>query len=402
MNEKLKRAVQAVKAGEKQAGFQMVQEIIQEQPRNADAWYVMAGLVPQDQREKCLRQVLKINPTHVQARKALHKLEDRPPVEPVAEDAVPRQEPLDKQPEDAPAGPEGDPAGETWPGDSSYGAPPAPAPQEPEAAGSELEAGPEAEEALAAPRRSEPEAAPPGAEEPPRAAVPEERPSPARKSSALPSPEKLKLPRGWKYTARSKTRVTLITENEVIKAEADADQPVDLKPALTGEPLAGTDLLNKIIIPLQAVEKVRQTMSSVRIFYEEEGQEVSVLLDLEDSEAAEQVMVVLRILLGEDYQATAEPMNPLTALGLSVLYIGIASGITAFGLWGAVEIKAGNVGPRGSAFTRTIINILDLLGPVGVGIIGGVLILIAVLISGVLLLNPPTVTLLARKGAEEG
>jgi hypothetical protein len=194
----------------------------------------------------------------------------------------------------------------------------------------------------------------------------------------------------------------LITEHEVIKAEADADQPVDLKPALTGEPLAGTDLLNKIIIPLQAVEKVRQTMSSVRIFYEEEGQEVSVLLDLEDSEAAEQVMVVLRILLGDDFQATAEPMNPLTALGLSVLYIGIASGITAFGLWGAVEIRAGNAAPRGSALTRTIITLLDLLGPVGVGIIGGILILIAVLVSGVLLLNPPTVTLLVRKGAEEG
>jgi hypothetical protein len=194
----------------------------------------------------------------------------------------------------------------------------------------------------------------------------------------------------------------LITEHEVIKAEADADQPVDLKPALTGEPLAGTDLLNKIIIPLQAVEKVRQTMSSVRIFYEEEGQEVSVLLDLEDSEAAEQVMVVLRILLGDDFQATAEPMNPLTALGLSVLYIGIASGITAFGLWGAVEIRAGNAAPRGSALTRTIITLLDLLGPVGVGIIGGILILIAVLVSGVLLLNPPTVTLLVRTGAEEG
>jgi len=400
MNEKLRQAVQAVKAGEKQAGFQMVQEIIKEQPRNADAWYVMAGLVPQDQREKCLRQVLKINPTHVQARKALHKLEDRPPVEPVAEDAVPRQEPLDKQPEGAPVEPEEDPAAETWPGASSYGAPPAPAPQEPEAA--DPEPGPEAADVPGKPSQPEPEEAPTGAEEPPQAAAPEERPSPTRKSSALPSPAKLKLPRGWKHTARSKTRVTLITENEVIKAEADEDQPVDLKPPLAGEPLAGTELLNKLIIPLQAIEKVRQTMSSVRIFYEEEGQEVSVLLDLEDSEAAEQVMVVLRILLGEDYQATAEPMNPLTALGLSVLYIGIASGITAFGLWGAVEIKAGNVDPRGSAFSRTIINILDLLGPVGVGIIGGVLILIAVLISGVLLLNPPTVTILARKGTEDG
>ena len=396
MNEKLKQAVQAIKEGEKQAGFKMVQEIIQEQPRHADAWYVMAGLVKGEQREKCLRQVLKINPTHIQARKALHELEERPPIDPVAEDTVPREEPIHERPEDAPTEPEVDPTGETWPGSSSYGAPPiqSSASEEPEAEAPTAgeDAFPEQPTRL----RTETEEG-----RRPESAESEAQAQEADTSRSLPTVEDLNLPRQWKYTSRSKTRLTLITAESVIKAEADEGQLAELEPPFKGEPLAEADLLDKIVIPLEAVQKIRQMMSSVRIFYEEEGQEISVLLDLEDAEAAEQVLAVLRILLGEDFQASAEQMSPLTALGLSVVYLGIAAGITAFGLWGAAEIAAGNVQPRGSAFTRTVIMILDTLGPVGVGIIGGVLILIALAVSGVMLLNPPTVRILVRKGTED-
>lgn len=400
MNEKLKRAVQAIKKGEKQAGFKMVQEIIREQPRHADAWYVMAGLVKGEQREKCLRQVLKINPTHIQARKALQELDDRPPIEPVAEDSHPKKELNHAQPEDAPSDPGVDPTGENRPRASSSGAPPiqSSVSEEPEAEAAERDqpAGEDAFPEQAAPPRAELE------KERQLESAESEDPAPAADTPrSLPIPENLNLPRQWKYTSGSKTRLTLITAESVIKAEADKGQLADLEPHFKGEPLAGADLLDKIVIPLEAVQKVRQMMSSVRIFYEEEDHEVSVLLDLEDAEAAEEVLVILRILLGEDFQATAEQMSPLTALGLSVLYIGIAAGVTAFGLWGAVEITAGNVQPRGSALTRSIIMILDALGVVGVGIIGGVLILIALAVSGMMLLNPPTITILTRKGTED-
>lgn len=360
----------------------------------------MAGLVKGEQRGKCLRQVLKINPTHVQARKALQELEDRPPIEPAAENSVPRKEPIHERPEEAPTEPEVDPTGETWSEASSSGAPPiqssASEEPEPEAAERDQTAGEDAFPEQGAPPWDEPEE-----ERQLESAESEDQVPAADTSRSIPTPEELNLPRQWKYTSRSKTRLTLITAESVIKAEADEGQLTDLEPPFTGKPLAGADLLDKIVIPLEAVQKVRQMMSSVRIFYEEEDHEVSVLLDLEDAEAAEQVLVVLRILLGEDFQATAEQMSPLTALGLSVLYLGIAAGITAFGLWGAAEIATGNVQPLGSAFTRTIIMILDALGVVGVGIIGGVLILIALAVSGVMLLNPPTVTILIRKGTED-
>lgn len=382
MTDKLKRAVQVIQEGKTQTGFEMVQEVIKEEPRNADAWYVLAGLVKGEQREQCLRQALQINPDHIQARKALGKLNQDSPADPALTESksspAPGQEPADKPS----STPEADPVGETWPGASSYGAPPGQSPREEPAAEPDdrphtdpfrkQPPGPGAESSEAADQSHRAETAPPDS-----------------------SRVNLDLPRRWQYTARSKTRLTLITDRAVISADADKDQMTDLEPD-PEDPLKGAELIKKIVIPLEAIQKIRQMMSSVRVFYEEDGKEVTVLLDLEDDQAAEEVLVVLRILLGDEFSAEAQPMSPLTALGLSVLYLGIAGGITAFGLWGATEIAAGNVEPRGSALTRNIIFILDLLGPVGVGIIGGILILIALVVSGFLLLNPPTVTILVR------
>jgi hypothetical protein len=90
-------------------------------------------------------------------------------------------------------------------------------------------------------------------------------------------------------------------------------------------------------------------------------------------------------------------MKIWSTLGIAVILIIVSGGITGFFYWGALEVSSGRAAATGSIRTQSIIRLLELLGPGGVAVIGAVLMLIALGISGSLLLKPPTVTELRRK-----
>jgi len=72
MPSNLKEAIDAIKAGDKQAGRKLLVEIIKAEPRNEIAWLWLTKAVDtlEDQR-RCLEQVLEINPNNETAQKAL-------------------------------------------------------------------------------------------------------------------------------------------------------------------------------------------------------------------------------------------------------------------------------------------------------------------------------------------
>lgn len=73
--EKLTRAISLVKAGDKQAGGQLLGEVLQKDPENEQAWLWLSGVVdPLDERRYCLEQVLQINPANEAARRGLMAL----------------------------------------------------------------------------------------------------------------------------------------------------------------------------------------------------------------------------------------------------------------------------------------------------------------------------------------
>jgi hypothetical protein len=96
--DKLARAISLVKAGDKQAGGQLLGEVLQEDPDNERAWLWLSGVVdPLDERRYCLEQVLRINPTNEAARLGLAALPLSQPeerfVEQVEPEAAPPAEP---------------------------------------------------------------------------------------------------------------------------------------------------------------------------------------------------------------------------------------------------------------------------------------------------------------------
>ena len=88
MTNDLQQAIAAIKAGDKEAGQQLLAQVIKAEPKNEAAWLWMASTLddPQEKKE-CLQKVLQINPDNETARQALAQLE--PPTE--------RTNPMDEQ-----------------------------------------------------------------------------------------------------------------------------------------------------------------------------------------------------------------------------------------------------------------------------------------------------------------
>lgn len=102
----LQEAVALIKAGDGEGGRRILAQLLAQDPANEAAWLWMSSVVEQEeQREHCLRQVLKHNPEHALARAALDHLqksrlreevpqpsESQPGLEPAEEEELSRQE----------------------------------------------------------------------------------------------------------------------------------------------------------------------------------------------------------------------------------------------------------------------------------------------------------------------
>ncbi len=99
----LRQAITAIKAGDKQAGKQLLAKVLKADPRNEQAWLWMTEVVDRDEdRLKFLRNVLKINPNNETVKRKLAALQ-RP------KDAPQRQTDAPQRQTDAPQWPKAAP-----------------------------------------------------------------------------------------------------------------------------------------------------------------------------------------------------------------------------------------------------------------------------------------------------
>jgi len=240
---------------------------------------------------------------------------------------------------------------------------------------------------------------------PPERQEPAEKISPSRAARTVPvreaSAQKTKTSptgiRTWFYKRGSRLYLTVLAQEGAIQALSDPKLLPKLQAAVSEGKLPETLIKEKNAIPYRSIQRVRQLLSSLRVYYQAHGKEQSLRLELEDKTTAEEVLAVLAEKLGPDYILSSAPMKIGSTLGISAILILAAVGFMAFLYWGAREAASGRVTPTGSAFTRTVINLLDLLGPGGVVAIGAALVLIALAVSAWVLFKPPTVTELTRR-----
>ena len=80
MSKDIQQAEHAIQAGDTKTGFEILRQVLVEDPDSEKAWWIMSGLVQREERATCLEQVLRINPRNQFALDALNKLRASPPI----------------------------------------------------------------------------------------------------------------------------------------------------------------------------------------------------------------------------------------------------------------------------------------------------------------------------------
>jgi len=215
---------------------------------------------------------------------------------------------------------------------------------------------------------------------------PTEKPSPPQDKSTIGEYQT------WLYAQRSRIYLTLLGKEELISAETEPKNLSRIRTAISEGEMPDALFKGKTPIPLENIKRIQQIASSLRVYYQEKGREKSTRLETENEAMANQVLSALQNQLDPSFSLIAEPMKTTTALIISLILTISAAALTAFLYWGASEVASGRASATGSIRTQSIIRLLDLLGPGGVVVIGGILILFSLGISTWLLLKPPTVT----------
>ena len=272
MLEKIKQAETAIRDGDTKTGFEILRQVLEDDPNSERAWWIMSGLVPKEQRANCLIQVLRINPDNQLAQDTLDDL----------------------------------------------------------------------------------------------VVVPDEE---------TPSPVKRQVGNylTWLHAQRSKIFITLLGKDALISATTEPKLLTRVRSAIKEDNFSPTLFRDKKRIPLIQINRIKQVLSSLRVYYEDKNKEESIRLEFEDNSTAEQMLIELIKKLGDGYSQTEKPMGTASTLGIAAILIIGAGIVTGFLYWGAINLP-----------------LLAGLGPTGAAIIGAVLLLAALGISAGLLMKPPT------------
>lgn len=98
MSDRINQAIQLIKSGNKQEAFSILQEVIQDEPRNETAWLLLSVCVESVlQKRHFLQKVLEINPTNLNAINELQKLPAQIPPNPEPIPTPPSPSPVIQQ-----------------------------------------------------------------------------------------------------------------------------------------------------------------------------------------------------------------------------------------------------------------------------------------------------------------
>lgn len=208
-------------------------------------------------------------------------------------------------------------------------------------------------------------------------------------------------PMFWVSATRTKVFIFSLTENELHIASGPIGSLQKVKNSILQRESTEQFLTDKEHIPYKNITKVRQILSSIRIYYTNGSQETSQVLDCEDTKMADEILKLLREHLRPQFDETNKPIGTGMSLFITSIVMLAIFAATAFFYYGAYEIEAGIISPQGSARTRAIMNLLELLGTNGVLFIGAILFLLSLGLMIYLIINPPMVTEFVRKSEQK-
>ncbi len=306
MTAEIQQAESAIKAGDTKTGFEILRQLLAENPESERAWWIMSGLVQRKERSTCLEQVLRINPENQFARDALDQLQASPP-----------------KPETKPV------------------------------------------------------------REIPRPPVKETKPQRGFQT--------------WLYTRGSKIYLTILGEKRLIRAQTEPDLFPKVRDAIKKGEIPDQLITEMKTIPLASIVLIKGKGAAFQVHYQDGPVERSLHFAMEDQAKAKFVMSVLTKRLGSDFVIQTKKAKIGLMLGISAVLSFGAAGLTALGFWAVQEVISGNAAETGSIQSPSMIRLLEFLGPLGVIILGAILLIIALGISAMLLLKPPTATELVRR-----
>jgi hypothetical protein len=289
MQDQIQKAEEAIRGGDTRTGFEILRQVLAENPDSERAWWVMSGLVPKEQRANCLKQVLRINPKNTLAKETLHKFLDGP-------------------------------------------------------------------------------------------------------AEAEPSDDTRLVGRylTWPFSQRSKVILTLLGNDQLISAHTEPKLLNKVRSAIKEDKFSPLLFKGRTQVSLEDIIKIRQAQDTLQIVFREDDHEKTFRLELEDKAMADEILIELLRELGSDYAQTDKPTAMASSIGISAVLILAAAGLTAFFYWAAKQASAGSIQVGG------IFNLLGTIGPNGIALLGGILILIALGVSAWLLLKTPTQTEITR------
>lgn len=201
----------------------------------------------------------------------------------------------------------------------------------------------------------------------------------------------------WINSDGKEITVFILDENEMISSEIlNPSVLLQLKEKLS-QGILPTDLLtNKIIVRYNHLEKVTKYLTSLEVGFDKSGQQESFNINCKDTESTSVIFDYIQKRLGTRFEKSAKTLGAGSFIALYSVFAVIVSGITAFLYYGALEIEAGATS-SGSARTRGIINLLDLIGSSGVLWVGGIILFAALILLIYLIVKPPVIIELKLK-----
>ena len=290
MSKVINQAENAIKAGDTKSAFELLRQVLAEDPNSERAWWIMSGLVQRSERRNCLEQILRINPENQFARDALTQLKEAPPKEEIK------------------------------------------------------------------PER--------------------EVPKPAREAPVTTLPDEFKT---WHYTKGSRLYLIILGQERLIRAQAQTNLIPRIKAALKKKLLPHEYLEEIKSIPLNRIQSIREVGPVLLIRHWDKETVRTSRFVLANSALCSRILDYLAKRLSPDYELQIKKTRTVLNLLISTLLVISAAVLTAVGYWSVISSTIQAPWLKG---------IITWLGPGGVSLVGAVLLLAALGISGGLLFRP--------------
>jgi hypothetical protein len=203
-------------------------------------------------------------------------------------------------------------------------------------------------------------------------------------------------PEIWVNKQKSIIYITILTGTEIVTGILNPGLAKQAQAQLQQNKLPLEMMIRPKRIPLNRIAEIRETLATVTVKYTEDSKPESEDLMCKDGEMADAMLNALESRFGGAFVRMATPVEKGAILGVAGLVSIVILAVTAFFYWGALEVAAGS---RPTGRGSSLAWLLEMLGPNGVMCIGGVVLLLAVVVTAVNLKNPPLTTKLLPKSA---